>query len=267
MRPHHSIPELPPTDLFQLVGHPLRWLLLGELARSDRTVHELTGLLLQPQNLVSYHLGKLRDAGLVTMQQSSADRRDSYYAIDLTRLGKLLSNAAVLLHPGLHPPPPPVLPVVSMPKRVLFLCTGNSARSQIAEALVRVHSRDAVEAFSAGSSPKPLHPNACKVMREEHGIDLSSHTSKHLSEFVGDRFDVVVSLCDRVREICLEIITEFKGEPTRIHWSIRNPANDALADEISYPVFQQVAAELQIRIGFLLAVLADQAHTDAREKT
>ena len=71
--------ELTPPEFLQLAGHPLRWQLLSDLARSDRTVHELTVLAGQPQNLVSYHLGKLRDARLVSARRSSADRRDAYY--------------------------------------------------------------------------------------------------------------------------------------------------------------------------------------------
>ena len=92
---------------------------------------------------------------------------------------------------------------------MLFLCTGNSARSQMAEALARARSGGLVEAHSAGSHPKALHPNAVRVMRDEHGIDLAGHRSKHLSVFAEQRFDRVISLCDRVREVC----PEFPGRP------------------------------------------------------
>jgi DNA-binding transcriptional ArsR family regulator len=87
--------DVAPPEFLQLAGHPLRWRLLAELARSDRTVHELTGVVGQPQNLVSYHLGKLRDARLVSARRSSADRRDSYYTVDPGRVGGLLSAAPV----------------------------------------------------------------------------------------------------------------------------------------------------------------------------
>jgi ArsR family transcriptional regulator, arsenate/arsenite/antimonite-responsive transcriptional repressor / arsenate reductase (thioredoxin) len=242
-----------PPGLLRLAGHPLRWRLLGELARSDRMVHELTGLVRQPQNLVSYHLGKLRDARLVSARRSSADRRDSYYTVDLTRMGQLLAAAGAALHPGLRltPPAPTGARPGAATVRVLFLCTGNSARSQMAEALVRARSGGLVEAHSAGSRPKPLHPNAVRVMHEEHGIDLAGHRSKHLSVYDQQRFDWVISLCDRVREVC----PEFPGRPETIHWSTPDPAAVPGEDEASYPAFQQTAAELETRIGFLLAAL------------
>ena len=257
-----SPPDLAWPEFLQLAGHPVRWRLLGELARSDRTVHELTGLVGEPQNLVSYHLGKLRDARLVWAQRSSADRRDAYYTADLARIASLLSATGGALHPGLRLARPLRGGAGPSAARVLFLCTGNSARSQMAEALARVRSGGVVEAFSAGSQPKPLHPHAVRVMRDEHGIDLSSHTSKHLSVFAEQRFDWVISLCDRVREVC----PEFPGRPETIHWSIPNPATGEAEDDASYPAFQHTAAELEIRIGFLLAVLSDRPpHSDTKE--
>ncbi len=247
--------ELTPPAFLQLAGHPLRWRLLGDLARSDRTVHELTGLVGQPQNLVSYHLGKLRDARLVSARRSSADRRDAYYSLDLTCLGQMLAATGEALHPGLRltPPPPSSARPGTVTARLLFLCTGNSARSQMAEALARARSGDLVEAHSAGSHPKPLHPNAVRAMRDDHGIDLAGQRSKHLSVFAKQRFDRVITLCDRVREVCPEL----PGRPETIHWSIPDPAAGHADgdDEASYPDFQQTAAELETRIGFLLAAL------------
>ena len=234
------MPSAPPGFL-RLAGHPLRWRLLTELARTDRQVRELTGLLGQPQSLVSYHLGRLRAGGLVSARRSSADGRDSYYRIDLARCRELLAETGLALHPGLGPGPPPAGRVRT---RVLFLCTGNSARSQMAEAILGQLAGDGVEAASAGSRPKPLHPEAVRVMRE-HGIDISGQRSKHVEEFAGQRFGYVVTLCDRVREVC----PEFPGHPQLIHWSIADPAGEADARA----AFCRVAAELRTRVGFLLA--------------
>jgi ArsR family transcriptional regulator, arsenate/arsenite/antimonite-responsive transcriptional repressor / arsenate reductase (thioredoxin) len=253
MTSRDDLREVSPPEFLQLVGHPLRWRLLEQLSRSDRRVHELTGLVGEAQNLVSYHLGKLREAGLVSMRRSSADGRDAYYAAELRHVGAMMSATAAALHPGLRATAPSGQPARPDPVTVLFLCTGNSARSQIAEALIRARSGGAVTAHSAGSHPKPLHPNAVRVMREQHGIDLSSSESKHLSVFADQPFDWVISLCDRVREVC----PEFPGDPQTIHWSIPDPAAGAADDESSYPAFQRTAEELDTRIGFLLAVLTN----------
>jgi ArsR family transcriptional regulator, arsenate/arsenite/antimonite-responsive transcriptional repressor / arsenate reductase (thioredoxin) len=220
-----------PPRFLQLAGHPLRWRLLSELAQSDLRVGELCELAGRRQSLVSYHLRRLRDGGLVSARRSAADGRDSYYVLDLARCRELLTHAGGALHPALgasagedHAPN----------ASVLFLCTGNSSRSQMAEALYPG------EAVSAGSHPKPLHPYAVQVMRER-GIDISAHRPKHLSEFAGRRFDSVVTLCDRVREVC----PEFPGADT-IHWSIPDPAR-----EDTRAAFERTAAELETRIGFL----------------
>jgi len=139
------------------------------------------------------------------------------------------------LHPGLGPGAPSGRAV-----RVLFLCTGNSTRSQLAGG--------AVEAASAGSRPKPLHPEAVLVMAG-HGIDISGRRSKHLEDLAGQRFGYVITLCDRVREVC----PDFPGHPQLIHWSVADPAGEA----DPRAAFRRVAAELRTRIGFLLARLGE----------
>ena len=242
-------PDAPPQFL-QLAAHPVRWRLLGDLARSDRAVSELTALVGEPQNLVSYHLGKLREGKLVSARRSQADRRDSYYGLDLARLSRQLSATGGELHPGLRLGPPSDDKALTGPVRVLFLCTGNSARSQMAEALIRARSGGAVEAVSAGSQPKALHPNAVKVMRDDYGLDLAGHAPKHFDQFAGQSFDWVISLCDRVREVC----PPFEGQPETIHWSLPNPATGE-PDESTYLLFQATAAELSTRVDFLLAAI------------
>lgn len=236
--------------VFQLAGHPLRWRLLTELATSDRRVRELIDALDESQPLVSYHLRQLREGGLVTARRSSFDGRDSYYSLDLDCYSQLLADAGSALHPALQLSVQPTL-AATRPRRrprVLFLCTGNSARSQMAEALLRELSGGSVQAFSAGSRPKSIHANAVAVMRAR-GINISKQQSKHLNTFARQRFDCVVTLCDRVREVC----PEFPGEPQTIHWSIADPAAEPGSDdETYYPAFERTAAELATRISFLL---------------
>lgn len=240
-----------------LAGHPVRWGLLTELAHSDRHVNELTGLLGEPQALVSYHLGRLRDGGLVSARRSSHDGRASYYTLDLRRCGEALAATGTALHPGISlrlasPSPRPrgqARGQASRPRvRVLFACTGNGARSQIAEALLQHRGGDRVEVASGGSRPKPIHPNAIRVLAER-GIDISDRRSKPLTEFDGRRFDHVVTLCDKVREVCPEFTT-----PRRtIHWSIADPSATPGPNRTTLPGFRDLAALLDERVGFLLA--------------
>jgi protein-tyrosine-phosphatase/DNA-binding transcriptional ArsR family regulator len=245
--------ESSPPRFLRLAGHPVRWRLLSELARSDRRVGELCQLAGRRQSLVSYHLRQLRDGGLLSTRRSAADGRDTYYALDLARCGELLSSAGVALHPGVVPAPRPRAGRERgfAPARVLFLCTGNSARSRIAEALCEQLSGGAVSAVSAGSHPKQLHPNAARVMRAR-GIDLAGRRSRHLSEFATQRFDYVISLCDRVREAC----PEFPEWPGLIHWSIPDPAREPGSDDETLPAFERTADELAARIPFLLELIA-----------
>jgi protein-tyrosine-phosphatase/DNA-binding transcriptional ArsR family regulator len=233
-----------PPRFLRLAGHPLRWRLLSELARSDRRVGELCERCGHQQSLVSYHLRQLRDGGLVSARRSAADGRDSYYVLDLAGCRELLAHAGAALHPGLAAFAPADGMAVA---DVLFLCTGNSSRSQMAEALCESISRGAIRAVSAGSQPKPLHPNAVRVM-QRRGLDISKRRSKHLSEFAERRFDHVISLCDRVREVC----PEFPGAPELIHWSIPDPAREPGDDEQTLPAFERTAAELETRLGFLI---------------
>lgn len=239
--------------MLRVVTEPNRWRLLAELARSDRQVSELMALLDAPQSLVSYHLRELQTAGLVTAKRSAADGRDTFYRVGTERWLALLNEAAGALHPGVMlvpAPPPPPRPVRGRPPRVLFLCTGNSARSQMAEALLRHRTHGVVDARSAGSHPKAVHPTAVAVMAE-WGIDLSGHEAKPFSRFRRMRFDHVITLCDKVREIC----PEFPGQPATAHWSVADPALEG-DGPTGYAAFQRTADELDGRITYLIARLS-----------
>jgi ArsR family transcriptional regulator, arsenate/arsenite/antimonite-responsive transcriptional repressor / arsenate reductase (thioredoxin) len=229
-------------QLLRLAADPARWRVISALSRSDQRVGDLARLTELPQNGVSYHLAKLRGAGMVTSRRSSADGRDTYYRLDLHRCEQLLGEVGAALHPALANPDRAVAPRPA-PVSVLFLCTGNSARSQMAEALLAHSAAEAVRTSSAGSHPKPLHPQAIAVMRE-YGIDISDRRSKHVDEFAGRRFDCVVTVCDKVREVC----PPFPGSPRIAHWSIEDPSSAPPAQLVRR--FRETAEELSARIDY-----------------
>jgi protein-tyrosine-phosphatase len=252
--------DVAPLGFLQLIADPLRWRLLDELGRSDRRVGELCDLVGKPQSLVSYHLRELRTGGLVSARQSAADGRDTYYQGDIGRWAELLSATGAALHPAVRltslEPDAPIARRGRRP-RVLFLCTGNSARSQMAEALLQHRTHGAIAARSAGSHPKPLHANAVRVMAERD-IDISGHRSKHLDRFTHDRFDRVITLCDKVREVC----PDFPGQPTTAHWSMADPAAEGSDAETSYGAFVRTADEIEVRVGSLIAQLTSENHNE-----
>jgi protein-tyrosine-phosphatase len=256
--------DVSPLEFLQLIADPLRWRLLDELGRSDRRVGELCELVGKPQSLVSYHLRELRSGGLVSARRSAADGRDTYYQGNIRRCAEQLSATGAALHPAAHL----VLAEVAAPvarrgrkPRVLFLCTGNSARSQMAEALMEHRTHGAVAARSAGSHPKPLHPNAVRVMAER-GIDISGHRSKHLDRFTRDRFDGVITLCDKVREVC----PDFPGQPSPAHWSMADPSAEGSDADTNYRAFVRTADEIEMRVGLLIAQLRSE-EPDERKRS
>lgn len=132
---------------------------------------------------------------------------------------------------------------MAYPIRVLFLCTGNSCRSQMAEALLRHFGGEDFEVYSAGTDPKPIHPLSVEVMREI-GLDLSAHRSKDLREFRGQSFDYVITVCDRARDKC----PTFPGDNERIHWGFEDPANAPGDVNAQRMVFRRVRNEINGRI-------------------
>ncbi|WFE66547.1 ArsR family transcriptional regulator [Micromonospora sp. WMMD714] len=248
--PSHTAPPF-----VRLAAHPLRWQLLTALARSDLRVRELVSLLGQPQNLVSYHLRLLRDGGLVTSTRSSFDGRDSYYHLDLDSCIHALAGTGLALHPALRlDGTTPAAPLHPRPRRtVLFVCTGNSARSPIAEAHLRRHTVGHVQVTSAGSRPRPqLHPYAVRVLHDRFGVDVTDQRPRHLDTLTGRRFDYVITLCDKAREVCPDL-----GSPAgRLHWSIPDPATTGTRED--YPAFLRIAADIDTRVRHLLPVLATE---------
>jgi protein-tyrosine-phosphatase len=251
-----------PPAFLKLLAHDLRWQMLGLLARSDYCGRELVRLLGQPQNLVSYHLRQLHDQSLVSERRRTADGRDIYYSLNLDMLHNLYVASAVALHPALHSTETAAevnaLHIAGkQPTRVLFLCTENSARSQMAEALLRHLSKGRIEAYSAGSNPIRVHPYAVQTLARI-GIDISQQRAKHFDEFRGQRFDRMITVCDRVNESC----PAFPGDPEHIHWSFPDPAAVNGSEQERYHAFEQVALQLTTRIRYLLILLEREQRND-----
>lgn len=127
--------------------------------------------------------------------------------------------------------------------RVLILCTGNSARSQMAEGLLRHDGGAAFEVFSAGTKPSHVRPEAIAVMREV-GIDISAQRSKPVNEFAGQEFDYVITVCDNAKESC----PIFPAKTQRLHWSTEDPAAIEGLNAIRLAEFRRIRDELRSRV-------------------
>ncbi len=135
---------------------------------------------------------------------------------------------------------------MSMPAplpRVLILCTGNSARSQMAEGLLRARAGDRFEVFSAGTRPSSVRAEAIAAMAELK-IDISGHRSKSVDEFAGAPFDFVITVCDNARESC----PVFPGAPVRIHWSFEDPAAVVGSPEVRLEAFRRIRDQIADRL-------------------
>jgi len=144
------------------------------------------------------------------------------------------------------------LPGLDGPVRVLFVCTANSCRSQIAEALLRRDGLTTVQVFSAGTNPGVVHPDAIRVMKEI-GIDISGYSSKGTGQFLGDFFDYVITLCGDAQESC----PTFPGTPLRLHWPLPDPAKAEGSEEERLQAFRAVRDEIAHRAEDLLSEILD----------
>jgi len=127
--------------------------------------------------------------------------------------------------------------------RILVLCTGNSCRSQIAEGFFRRFGESSVEVFSAGLEPKGVNPRAIQVMKEV-GIDISNHTSDHLSKYIEQTFDYVITVCDNAAANC----PVFPGAGTKLHWPFEDPADATGTEEQVLTVFRRIRDEIGTKV-------------------
>lgn len=236
-------------EALKLLADDTRWRLLTLLRRSDMPVGELVSRTGLPQNLVSYHLAALRQGGLVRTHRSDADGRASYYGLDLRALRALHAHVGALLHV------PSDSPTAEIPPRtIVFLCTANSARSQMAEAWLRHLGGGRLTVRSAGTVPRPLHPLTLRVMAEA-GIDIGYQHAKGLEALAGLRPDLLVTVCDLARE---EIVLAESGA-SLIHWSVADPARATGSEADQLAAFRAARDELRLRVEGLLALLATEA--------
>jgi arsenate reductase len=144
--------------------------------------------------------------------------------------------------------------------RVLFLCTGNSARSVIAEAILRQLGEGDFEVHSAGTRPKGINPFTERVLRE-HGIDVSGFRSKSVEDFAGEDFDYVITVCDSAGEEC----PVFPGAPQRIHWNFTDPAAVEGSDLVKLAAFRETERGMRARIqAFIRVALRSRAAATGR---
>lgn len=238
-----------PPEFIKLLANEVRWSVLKALANSDHQVNELVVQLQQPMNLVSYHLKKMREEALVTTRRSEADGRDVYYSLDLDRLRDLYLAAGSALHPMMAQSEQTLDLKALSGVRILLVCTHNSARSQMAEGLLRELSQGQTEVFSAGSQPTQIHPDAIYTM-DTFGIDIRAQAAHHLDEYNGQLFDYVITVCDKAREVC----PTFSGGGYQLHWGFPDPV--AITDTRErQAAFAQIAERLQARIKHFLISL------------
>ena len=213
------------------LADPARLAVVDALALGDKSPSEIRALLGMPSNLLAHHLGVLEGAGIITRSRSEGDRRRSYL--------HLLPDALNILGPA----------ATRDATRVVFVCSQNSARSQLAAALWTRHSP--VPATSAGTHPAArVHPGAVKAARRHH-LPFHPHTPRHLTDVLHPD-DFVIAVCDRVHE-------ELDTAPTRMHWSVADPvpAGDDAA-------FDHAVADLTGRITRLAPAVHDSTIQENR---
>lgn len=264
MRAGIGVPD--PPAILKLLAHEVRWRLVSALVHSDYRVHELVTLLQKPMNLVSYHLRQLREGALVRERRSAADGRDVYYHLDVDRLQALYLDAGQAIVPTLtaaDPAPDAAGSALSRPPvRILFLCTHNSARSQLAEAIARHIGGATLAVQSAGTEPAQVHPLALAVLDDKQ-IAHSGLVSKHVDSLADHTFDYVITVCDRAREAC----PTFPGHPQMLHWSFPDPSAVPGSDLARRQAFETTAQQLITRIRFLMTIIERAQREQTAEGT
>ena len=135
-----------------------------------------------------------------------------------------------------------------MKHKIIFICTGNSCRSQIAEGILKNEASDRFNVFSAGSDPSRLHPASVSVM-QEWGIDISHHKSESINNYIDKNIDIIITVCDNANQSC----PNFPGEKFRLHWNIKDPFHGWSNNQEDLPPYRLARDELKKRIDKLLS--------------
>ncbi len=248
-----SAPSEAAAQAMKALGEVNRLRIYALLSMGPMSVGDLVVTLGLSQALVSHHLMVLKTAGLIADHRASRDARSVIYSVNKAKLQDLYSELSLLIDPikaiDVRDNPPDTIRRDNMhgPLRVLFLCTGNSARSQMAEAFLRRQGEGLFEAYSAGTHPRGLHPLTVAVMQEA-GIDMSGYTSKGLEQFLDQTFDYIITVCDRAHEEC----PVFPGPYERIHWTFQDPVAFEGPEDRQLAVFRRVQIEIQTRIALFI---------------
>jgi arsenate reductase len=251
------------ATVLKAMADPNRLRILDRLAQSEACHAELKEQLGLPSNLLSHHLGVLRETGLVQTRPDTVDARWIYYRAETAVLSRWRSWFDTFFDPRRLQPRPPLYGPESQhkndilsyleraeeqPRRaVLFLCSGNSCRSQMAEAVVNTQLADRWEAVSAGTEPaSQVHPNALDTLAEI-GIDWSGHSAKRADQFRAVQFDVVITLCDRARQYVPSWVKQ------SVHLGFPDPVEAKGTDEEVLGVFRKVRDDVVRQIPAFLA--------------
>ncbi|MBC8163808.1 MAG: protein tyrosine phosphatase [Roseiflexaceae bacterium] len=238
--------SLAPLATITLLANGLRWNILKTLAQSDMPLGALSDALGFPPDVLRAALVPLREAGLILERQSDTGADEIFLRTDLQRLRDLYMTAGADMHPAVVDATIDLEPPSEQRPRILFLCTRNSARSQIAEALLRTLSKGTIDVMSAGAQPGDVHPMTKQVLAPY--TDVEQLRAKPVSTFTGQAFDYVITVCDKAREVC----PTFPGATQMLHWSTPDPVAVEGTIATKQRAFNATITELTNRIRYLL---------------
>lgn len=247
------IPDQKAVTILRAIAHPLRLKILRILAFNEQICTcNFSELFEQNQAIVSKQLAILLDEGLIYKKiLTKKGISGKWHAYSLIDEYKFLIYSIISLFSRQNNPQVEKLIELEYQERtkmkkpnVLFLCTGNSARSQMAEAILRKKAGDYFNVYSAGTEPKSINPLTIKVMTEA-GYDLSQHTSKHFKEYIGNiHMGIQIAVCSQAAEVC----PRFPGVGTKLTWPFDDPAAINGSEDVKLAKFREIRNQIEEKI-------------------